>query len=605
MCGIAGIIKKNNTTVNLRDLKQMTDVAEHRGPDGEGHFIDTSIGFGHRRLAIIDLSDAGHQPMEKDGLVITYNGEIYNYIEIRNELELQGISFSTQTDTEVILKAYHQWGQECVHKFNGMWAFAIFDKYNSLVFISRDRFGIKPFYYTENEEAFFFGSEIRQLLSNVEKRQVNKQILFDFLYLGYHHHNEETFFEGITSLAPGHNLVFDIQKKSYKIQKYYNLTVNKDFAKLSFDRALELFSKTMDDAIALRLRSDVKVGTCLSGGMDSSYIAATAAESYNKNSAERFTAITAKSIEKRTDESHFAKMVVDDSNLDWKITQPSKEDFLEAVDQVIEAQEEPFGSPSIIMAYFVMKKAKEEGCTVLLDGQGGDESLLGYDRYYAAYVSQQKGVLNKIKSALEVSKNSKLSLRDVFLYNIYFNNASVRALRQSRRYNYIKPKFKSFVNKNLLKKVANSNKNIKRLQEFEITKVQLQKLLKFEDRNSMHFSIETRVPFVDYKVVELAYSLPFSYKMFKGWSKYILRKSAKGKLPDEIVWRRNKFGFEAPTKTWLADKDSFVKEIKASTFLREFINFEKLNTNIDEIALWKLYNIAVWAKKFNVQFDSE
>ncbi len=603
MCGIVGIINKNDTTVNLNDLKRMTDVIRHRGPDGEGHFIDTTVGFGHRRLAIIDLSEAGHQPMEKDGLTITFNGEIYNYIEIRQELEQLGISFDTQTDTEVIIKAYQRWGEQCVHKFNGMWAFAILDKVKSKVFISRDRFGIKPFHYCENEESFFFSSEIRQLLEHKKNRKVNKQILFDFLYLGYHHHNEDTFFDEIFSLAPGHNLLFDIQTNSYRIEKYYDLTFNEDFAKLSFESALELFRKTMDDAIALRLRSDVRVGTCLSGGMDSSYIAATAAKSYNESTEERFTAITAKSIEKRTDESHFAKMVVDGSNLDWKITQPSKEDFLEAVDQVIETQEEPFGSPSIIMAFFVMKKAKEEGCTVLLDGQGGDESLLGYDRYYAAYVSQQKGIFKKIKSALEVAKNSKLSLKDVFLYNLYFNNAPIRALRQSKRYNYIKPEFKSFVNKKLLQKVADANKDIKRLQEFEITKVQLQKLLKFEDRNSMHFSIETRVPFVDYKVVELAYSLPFSYKMYEGWSKYILRRSAKGKLPDEIVWRRNKFGFEAPTKTWLANKKTFLEEIKSSSFVKEFVNIEKLTESIDDIALWKLYNIAVWAKKFNVEFQ--
>lgn len=602
MCGIAGVINKKNNVVDLDDLKMMTDVAEHRGPDGEGHFIDKNIGFGHRRLAIIDLSEAGHQPMQKDELVITFNGEIYNYIELRNELEQYGSTFLTQTDTEVILKAYQYWGEECVQKFNGMWAFAILDKVKEKIFISRDRFGIKPFYYYDTEKSFYFGSEIRQLLCHIQERKVNKQILFDFLYLGYHHHNEETFFEGILSLAPGHNLIYDIQDHTYKLEKYYELRVNEAHSKLSFDDALDLFSKTMDEAIALRLRSDVKVGTCLSGGMDSSYIAATAAKPYYETSNERFTAITAKSIEKRTDESHFAKMVVDASNLDWKITQPSKEDFLRVVDDVIEAQEEPFGSPSIIMAYFVMKKAKEENCTVLLDGQGGDESLLGYDRYYAAYVRQQKGFFRKLKSAFEVSKKSKLSLKDVFLYNIYFNNAAVRALRQSKRYPYIKPEFKSFINKKLLQKVADSNKDIRRLQEFEITRVQLQKLLKFEDRNSMHFSIETRVPFVDYKVVELAFSLPFSYKMRDGWSKYILRKSAKNRLPDEIVWRRNKFGFEAPTKTWLSDKKMLLKEIEASSFIKDFINTEKLPHNIDDIALWKVYNVAVWAKKFKVRF---
>ncbi len=602
MCGIAGIINKKEQQVALPTLKLMTDVIEHRGPDGEGHFIDEHIGFGHRRLAIIDLSEAGHQPMQKEGLVITYNGEIYNYIELKKELEANGCIFTTKTDTEVILKAYEFWGEDCVQRFNGMWAFAIYDKRKNKIFISRDRFGIKPFYYYENDNQFFFGSEIRQLLTQLEEQKVNKQVLFDFLYLGYHHHNENTFFEGVSSLEPGHNLIFDTLKCTFKIEKYYQLKVDKNLEKLSFDDALALFRKTLDEAIALRLRSDVKVGTCLSGGMDSSYIAATASKPYQEQSGEQFTAITAKSVEKTNDESHFAKMVVDAANLDWKITEPSKDDFLEAVDQVIQTQEEPFGSPSIIMAYFVMKKAKEEGCTVLLDGQGGDESLLGYERYYSAFINQQPNIFKKIASALKISKNSKLSLKDVLLYNIYFNNAGIRAARQLKRYSYIKAPFKKFINKPLLRQIANANKDIHTLQEFEITKIQMQKLLKYEDRNSMHFSIETRVPFVDYKVVELAYSLPFSYKMRAGWSKYILRKSAKGRLPDEIVWRRNKFGFEAPTKTWLSDKNELLNTIKKYPFFIEFVDVNKLNERFDDLALWKLFNIAVWSQKFNVKF---
>ncbi|USD26664.1 asparagine synthase (glutamine-hydrolyzing) [Flagellimonas marinaquae] len=603
MCGIAGIINKKGDSPKLADIKKMTDAVVHRGPDGEGHFIDSNIAFGHRRLAIIDLSSAGHQPMEMDNLVITYNGEIYNYLEIKDELRQRGCVFTTKTDTEVILKAYEYWGEGCVNKFNGMWSFALLDKVRGKIFISRDRFGIKPFYYFENKEVFLLSSEIRQILTQIQEPSVNKQTLFDYLYLGYHHHSDETFFKNINSLPPGHNLSYDIGKNTFCIKKYYELTINEDFTSLNFEGAEKLFQKTIDKAIALRLRSDVRVGTCLSGGMDSSYIAATAAEEYHKSSTDKFTAFTAKSIEKRNDESHFAKMVVDAFQLDWKVTQPSKEDFLEVAEEVIETQEEPFGSPSIIMAYFVMKKAKEEGCTVLLDGQGGDESLLGYDRYYPAYINQQKNIFQKIKSAVQISRNSKLSLKDVMLYNIYFNNASVRAFRQLRRHNYIKREFTFFINKKLLQDVAYANKDIHRLQKFELTKVQLQKLLKFEDRNSMKFSIETRVPFVDYNVVELAYSLPFSYKMRKGWSKYILRKSAENRLPGEIVWRKNKFGFEAPTKKWLSDKESFLKEIKSSSFLERFVQKDRLNKGIDDITLWKLYNIAVWARKFDIRFD--
>ena len=237
MCGIAGIITKNNTTVDLAELKIMTNLVEHRGPDGEGHFIDVNVGLGHRRLAIIDLSKSGHQPMQIDNMAITYNGEVYNYIEIRKELQEKGIVFNTQTDTEVILRAYAHWGPTCVHKFNGMWAFAIYDKVNNKVFCSRDRFGVKPFYYHENEQGLFFGSEIRQLLIKLKNRKVNRQILFDYIYLGYHHHNEHTFFEGISSLDPGHNLIFDTQKGTYKIERYYELKTKKEFVQLSFEDA--------------------------------------------------------------------------------------------------------------------------------------------------------------------------------------------------------------------------------------------------------------------------------------------------------------------------------------------------------------------------------
>jgi len=603
MCGISGIVNKVHGAVDERALKVMNDSVSHRGPDGHGIYINGNVGLGHRRLSILDLSEQGAQPMKhKDDLVITYNGEVYNYIEVRETLRTKGHVFKGGSDTEVILAAYQEWGDECVHKFNGMWAFAIHDVKQNRLLISRDRFGVKPLYYCEHNNSFLFGSEIRQILTQVKERKVNKQILFDFLYLGYQHHSTDTFFENIVSLAPGHNIIIDLTTGVVEISKWYTLKNKEEYKSLSFEEAQKVFETTINESIRLRLRSDVKVGTCLSGGLDSSYIAAVASELYQAASGEKFTAITAKSIEKETDESDFAKKVVENSNLDWKVTQPEVTDFLKVAEEVIEVQEEPFGSPSIIMQYFVMKKSKEEGCTVLLDGQGGDESLLGYDRYYAAYILQQKCILKKIKSFFDIARNSKLGLIDLFLYTIYFSNAKVRAMRQLRRNKFVKQEFKSYLNKNLLDKISKVSRNISDLQHFEITQVQLQKLLKFEDRNSMHFSIETRVPFVDYRVVELSISLPFHYKMFEGWTKYILRKTAEKKLPDDIVWRKNKFGFEAPVKTWLADKSRLLEEIRSSEFLSHCLNKEELKESIDDTSLWKLYNVAVWSRKFDVKF---
>lgn len=602
MCGISGVLVKDNSEVDRAMLKAMNDSVSHRGPDGEGFYINGKVGFGHRRLSVIDLSELGAQPMKYgDDLMLTFNGEVYNYIELRASLKQKGYAFASGTDTEVVLAAYQEWGQECVSHFNGMWAFAIHDQKKNQVFISRDRFGVKPLYYYENQSFLLFGSEIRQILTQKRYRKVNKQILFDYLFLGYHHHNDDTFFEGISSLGPGHNLVFDLGKGEYQIKKWYDLEINEEVRKLPFDQAQKLFEATLDNAINLRLRSDVKVGTCLSGGLDSSYIATVAAKTYNAASKEKFTAITAKSIEKQNDESIFAEQVVRKANLDWKVTFPQKKDFIRVVEDVIETQEEPFGGPSIMMQYFVMEKAKAERCTVLLDGQGGDEGLLGYDRYYAAFLNQQKGLINKIRSYLNIAKNSKLSMKDLFLYSVYFNNSKVRARLQISRNKHIKPEFRSYVNYDLLEKISRASKSIDELQKLEIGKVQLQKLLKYEDRNSMRFSIEARVPFVDYKVIELAISLPFSYKVNGGWSKYILRKSAENKLPNEIIWRKSKIGFEAP-KNWFHNKEAIIKTITDSDFLNNIIDKKKITKSIDDVSLWKLFNVAIWAQKFNVQF---
>lgn len=601
MCGIAGMIMKENFLPEMSQLRSMSDAAKHRGPDGEGFYIDGKVGLGHRRLSIIDLSALGAQPMTYAGNIITYNGEIYNYIEIRETLKAKGYTFKSESDTEVILAAYCEWGTECVHRFNGMWAFAIHDKKKGLVFMSRDRFGVKPFHYCFTENSFLFSSEIRQLLTQLPKRKVDRQILFDFVFLGHHHHTNHTFFENILSLDPGHQIIYDLAKDSFTVSKWYSLEMNNNFRSLSFEDAQKLFEETLNKSIHLRLRADVQVGTCLSGGLDSSYIATVAAKEYNGKAKEKFTAITAKSIEKASDESAFAEMVVNKAGLNWKVTSPLKEDMQHVMDDVIEAQEEPFGGPSVIMQYFVMREAKNSSCKVLLDGQAGDEALLGYDRYYAAYFLQQKSLMDKVKSYFSIIKNSKLNFITLFFYIVYFNNARVRAVRQLRRNSFVRKDFKSYFNLKLLEEIAESSKNISTLQLLEITKIQLQKLFKYEDRNSMRFSIEARVPFADYNVMELAYSLPFAYKANNGWSKYILRKSAAGKLPDEITWRRIKFGFRAP-ENWMVNKASMMSVIKESEFLNAFINKDKISSGTDDISLWKLYNLAVWSKKFNVTF---
>ena len=599
MCGIGGIINKNNKSVEELLIHQMTDIIAHRGPDSSGSFLYKNIAFGHRRLSILDLSSSGHQPMKYlDDLVITYNGEIYNFIEIREELIQKGYIFDSNSDTEVILKAYHCWGKTCVNYFNGMWSFSILDIKQKIVFCSRDRFGVKPFYYIENNDLFSFGSEISQLLPFLPNRILNKKVALDYLISGIEECSNETFFKDIYLLKGGHNLVFDLQTNSYEIERYYNL-------KLSAQKntSVDDYIQELKRSITLRLRSDVKVGTCLSGGIDSSTISSFASKLY-QNSNEKLMAIHAKSSEYKTDESEFAKIVSKIANINLNFVEPSYSDFKSNILSIIKIQQEPFGSLSIIMQYFVFKKAKELGCIVMLDGQGGDETLLGYERYYPAIVKSKKGIA-KLKALLQSSKNSRLSLLDTIKYQYYFSNYKLRLKRLKFKNSFYKSEILNEYESEELRIISESYNDISILQKNEIVSSQLPHLLKYEDRNSMANSIESRLPFLDYKLVELSLNTNNSLKIKDGWTKFILRKAAETILPKEIVWRKNKLGFNAPEKTWTKEfENEMIKEIQQSEILNNFIDFKKLYfKNLDLRTKWRLYNFSAWEKEFKVKLN--
>ena len=599
MCGISGIINKNNKSVEESLIHQMTEIIAHRGPDSSGSYLYKNIAFGHRRLSILDLSSSGHQPMKYlDDLVITYNGEIYNFIEIREELIQKGYIFDSNSDTEVILKAYHCWGKTCVNYFNGMWSFSILDIKQKIVFCSRDRFGVKPFYYIENNDLFSFGSEISQLLPFLPNRILNKKVALDYLISGIEECSNETFFKDIYLLKGGHNLVFDLQTNSYEIERYYNLKLS-DQKNTSVDDYIQELKRS----ITLRLRSDVKVGTCLSGGIDSSTISSFASKIY-QNSNEKFMAIHAKSSEYKTDESEFAKIVSKIANINLNFVEPSYSDFKSNILSIIKIQQEPFGSLSIIMQYFVFKKAKELGCIVMLDGQGGDETLLGYERYYPAIVKSKKGIA-KLKALLQSSKNSRLSLLDTIKYQYYFSNYKLRLKRLKYKNSFYKSEILNEYESEELRIISESYNDISILQKNEIESSQLPHLLKYEDRNSMANSIESRLPFLDYKLVELSLNTNNSLKIKDGWTKFILRKAAETILPKEIVWRKTKLGFNAPEKTWTKEfENEMIKEIEQSEILNNFIHFKKLYfKNLDLRTKWRLYNFSAWEKEFKVKLN--
>jgi len=604
MCGISGLIRKNNTGVQKDVLQQMNEIIRHRGPDADGFYYWNNIGLAHRRLSILDLSEVGNQPMHfSDKYTIVYNGEIYNYLEIKKELIALGYTFKSVTDTEVILAAYDCWSDSCLERFNGMWSFAILDKSKNELFCSRDRFGVKPFYYSDNGEYFAFGSEIKQLLPLQNSIKADRVVLMEYLLTNIDNHSERTYFEDIFALLPGHSMRISLTDFKVQIQLYYSLydRVKPNHKKLIDDTAT--LKAILKSSVSLRLRSDVTVGTCLSGGLDSSAISSIASREYVDKTGRKFTAIHARSSERETDESDYANEVASYYDMDMHIVTPKTQDFVQLVDEVVYTQEEPFGSPSMFMGYHVFQKAKELGCKVMLNGQGGDEVLLGYERYYTSYLYSLP-FYQRIKELILQANNSSLSYKETFLYYFYFSSFRIRKAKLIRE-SLIKQELLKAFSFDTLKKSVDSFKDVYELQKLEVSTIQLPHLLRYEDRNSMRHSIETRLPFLDYRMVEASINMKPEYKIRDGWTKYILRKALKGILPDSVIWRKNKLGFNAPEKTWLTHHEVKMKEeISQSKLLKEIVDHDKLLDIFSTLSLknkWKYYNIAVWERVYKVQ----
>lgn len=607
MCGIAGYIARQGTQVDSARLTAMSDAVRHRGPDGEGGSVVGPVGLAHRRLSILDLSVEGAQPMMDplSGRRIVFNGEIYNYLEIRDELSRLGRKFRTGTDTEVILAAYDEWGRDCVTRFNGMWAFALHDPLTDVVFCSRDRFGVKPFYFAALPNCFAFGSEIRQLLPLLPKIQPNGDVVLDFIFSNSCEHRDDTFFKSVRKLPAGSNLVYRIRQHDFSIVRYYRLQPRPELARISFDEAVNLYRLGLEDSIQLRLRSDVPVGTCLSGGLDSSSIAAIAALRHQSESSSPFSAVTAVSEDPSRDESQYAQRVADYSRLRWLTVTPDYDAFTSSLGDVVSAQEEPFAGLSIIMQFFVMKAAHSAGLKVLLDGQGGDETLLGYERYFSTHYATTlkyfglRSMIASMRSSIQ--NNAHMSPWTIAAFYAYFSSPRIRHWNYLRRHRYLlqKPGFRDH-----LVQYAAASRDEFLLQRFEIETSNLPALLRYEDKNSMWHGVEARLPFLDYRLVELALSLPGTYKIRNGWTKYMLRQAVQDVLPTQIVWRRDKRGFEAPESIWLARHYSAMKAKTAdSPLLAAFCDMERLLKSYDSLdgaTRWRLYSLALWEERFGV-----
>lgn len=600
MCGITGIIYKNKN-VEAAELEKMTEKIKHRGPDSSGIYMDKNVGFGHRRLSIIDVSDHSNQPFFYKDLILIFNGAIYNYLEIKDELISHGYSFKTTSDTEVLLLAYDKWGEDCVKKFNGMWSFAIHDKKRNIVFCSRDRFGVKPFYYYADGDQFIFASEIKAVLEIKKVTTVNTQIILQFIETNFTEHNNETFFEVIFKLPGSHSLVYDLKTNVFQIYKYYELEFNAEVSKLNLQDSINLFEEKFQESIKLRLRSDVKIGSALSGGLDSSYIVAISAKQFKVK--KDFNAVTVGSLHKEEDEGDRARIISDCLGIENSIIYPDKNEFEKLIPQVIYSLEEPFGGLSVYMQTFLMKQAQKLGIKVLLDGQGADEVLLGYSNYTAAFLKNH-GLKDNVKFLLNLRSHYDISIFKGLLIYLYYSNFNVRKTYLKLRGLGLKSKYKKLIEYNHIRTLNNSYKNIFELQKNEIFWAQIPQLLRWEDMNSMAYGIETRLPYLDYKFVETCLSINNNFKIFTGWSKYILRKNLQKHIPDEIAWNRKKIGFNPPIEEWWPRSEEITNTINNSQIIKELFK-DKFNYINDRDFEWKLYNIAIWEKLYDMKISPE
>ena len=603
MCGVAGLIDQQSFGIPERDIWRMVRSAAHRGPDDEGVHIERNLALGHVRLSILDVSDLGHQPMSLgDRYWISYNGEIYNYLELRSDLEKLGHHFSSGTDTEVVLAAYAEWGSECLSRFNGMWALAIYDERKQEVLLARDRFGIKPLYWMIEGRRFGFASEIKQLLSIKSSVSANVETVVEWLVTRFEGHTDRTFFTGVQQFPAAHFMLYDLENHRWSLTRYYDLRPSAEASALGVEEAVEQFRALFMDSIRLRLRSDVTVGTCLSGGLDSSAISAYAAPMHQACSPDPFIGIHARSSEARTDESVYARSVATRSGLSLFEVSPTISDFVSQVDEVVFTQEEPFGSPSMFMGWHVFEEAKKRGCKVMLNGQGGDEVLLGYERYYAALL-KQLGPMGRLRAFTQQVRNSRMSCLELLGYYYYFTSATLRSARLRRR-TLVRPEFVSRASLGAVRESVRSFGSIQKLQEREIMSLQLPHLLRYEDRSSMRHSIETRLPFLDHRLVEFSLGLPPHLKIRDGWTKWVLRIASKDILPSNVSWRRIKLGFEAPERTWLtAHGERMLREVQGSRLLAELTQHRLLCERFLHFPLrerWAYFSVAAWERVYGV-----
>lgn len=561
----------------------MLAMLRHRGPDGEGVYLEGPVGLGHRRLAIIDLSEGGHQPMVLDGgrLAVVFNGEIFNYVELREELRALGREFTSESDTEVILHAYDVWGAAAFNRFNGMWAFAIYDREKRRLVCSRDRFGVKPFYWSLIGPEFSFASEAKALIAATpDLAEPNDRYLARFLRTSLTDDGEETFFARVRQLLPAHAMTVDLsggRPRIERIERYWSLDVDRVRGTYDYSDTAGQLRELLEDSVRLRLRSDVPVGTCLSGGLDSSAIVALVARELNGAPVQTFSALYP---QEDYDESRFVRIVNATYPTVPHEVWPEPGDLLEVMPHIAWHQDMPSAGPGLYSQWHVMQAAHGH-VTVLLDGQGADEMLGGYHAYFVDYVrSRARETMLAPSPAALARLHREWHLARGMLGEDFAKQLVLSFLPEGtkRAVRLLLPAAeRPDVRLDLLKLASDddpwrvegpfADRLANRLYDATLRQG-LPALLRYEDRNSMAFSLEARTPFLDYRLVEYALTLPFGERIDGTWTKAVLRRALVGILPDEIVWRRDKKGYPTPLVEWL--RTEFRRQVEEIIYSPEF-----------------------------------
>ncbi len=615
MCGIAGIYHFNRQNAcQEQALLAMRDVITHRGPDDSGIYIQGHVGIAHRRLSIIDLSHAGHQPMflEKDGLSIVFNGEIYNYQSLKDELIKKGHHFSTSSDTEVIIHAYQEYKEACAAKLNGIFAFAIYDSKHNTIYAARDHIGVKPFYYYKDNQRVVFASEVKALF---ESGYVKAAVNFDAVpeYLAFRHvAGDRSLFANVELLLPGHYMI--ISEKGIEKTKYWDTFTGDVDPNMTFAEAAEQVETLLRDAVRMQMMSDVPLGTFCSGGVDSSLVTAIAAE-FSSNKVKTFSVGF---HEDEYDETRYARMVSERYSTDHHEIIIDGQRFSDMLPKMIWHNDDPLNFANSVQIYAVSELAKQH-VTVVLTGEGADELFGGYPRYQipviASRIQALPGVVRKLASFF-MSKSSDHRLKKLNTYLsssleeiMLYNTSSIGAKRMQAFYPRLSLSEFDYRYSTLMKTKSLTNDLLRRITLLD-QNTYLGSILNRQDKMSMATSLESRVPILDYRLIELANTIPPQFKQKKLQSKILLKKIAEKYLPHDVIYRR-KSGFGVPLADWFRAKTGLgvlAQDVFSSVNLDELetINIKNMLVSHQQgqadhaEVLWTVLNYALWKKTFNI-----